>query len=419
MIRDDKVALIRPNSRTRTRGTNRGRDRYRTMTRGRTIGVAALLVVATVMAGAGVVAGAGQATVAADSIGAADGGVLAATNGTVTSGENTTETNTTAANATETVTDRANETIAPGARLAGVLGARQAEHRGAVETRALEIRLARAETNASEAAIVANVTERLEARIATLAGRLETLENRRENGTITRGYYLGRVTALTARIEALERMVNRTTAHARTLPEPALRAHGVPMSEIRTLANRTRRLGNPHAAAIAARVAGPAVGRPVGVPGLGPNGSVGPPGQAAGHAGPPGSAPPGQGPGRNATKTPPDQGTRGNATGVGPGNPNDPGAPNATVGPTRPGNGVNRHGSENASRGPGRTNRSDLVTSPDNRTVDDAAESAGRGRPPERGTRVTGSDRAGGSDPQTADSSQFGVLDFVVSLLDP
>ncbi|MFB6094501.1 MAG: hypothetical protein ABEJ77_06135 [Halanaeroarchaeum sp.] len=415
------------------------------MTRGRTIGVVALVVLATVAGAVGVVAGAGQSAVAdadrssvdadrtrvaASGIHATGGAPLAATNGTTTRGGTTGGANATNTNATRTTTtqngsvdatvDASNGTISPGARLAGLIGARQAEHRGAVETRALAVRFERAETNASDAAIVANATERIEERIAALEDRLETVERRYENGTISRGTYYGRVTSLTARIEALERMANRTVAHARALPAPALRAHGVDVTEVAALANRTRGLGSSRAAAIAKRVAGPAVGRPVGTPPGRPNGSVGPPGRV------------GTGPGSHAGETPPDHAGPTNRTRGPTGGQNgttDQGAAdrptdrpsdvsNATIGPPSDAGAADRAPQRNASRGQGRdANRSDPVAAPPNRTADGPGE-PDRPRPPERANRSDRPDRSGttGADNPLSRVATAG-LDLVSSLL--
>ncbi|MFB6070313.1 MAG: hypothetical protein ABEJ76_04755 [Halanaeroarchaeum sp.] len=223
------------------------------------LAVTLLLVVASTMGAVGMATAASDASRSATG----DGVTLAATNTTTT-------------NETANESNGTDDGVPPGARLAGVIGAQQTEYEAEVATRSLGVALGVADSNSSKAAVLANYTERIRARIAELQNRTQELERAYENGTISRGVYVGRSTALTARIRSLERLANRTSERASELPEQALRAAGVNVSEIRELENVSRRLGNSPVTEVAERVAGPNVGVPVGPPSDLPAHAVGP-----------------------------------------------------------------------------------------------------------------------------------------------
>lgn len=260
--------LIRANSRARTWTYMVGKLQPVDMRRTVSLLTAAMVVLAALIGGVGSVAAATDAGTASP------GPDVAASETTVT--ENTTtdtesnETTTTTSDAgddsaTETEND-SNATVASGSKLAGIIGAQQAEHRSTVETQAVDIALNRTDSNDTRATILADRTGQLRDRLQALQNASDRLEARYENGTISHSAYAGQITALDARIRALERQVNQTRTHSRSLPEPALVAHGLNQSELATLENRTRTVANPHAAAIAKQVAGPDVGRSMGPP---------------------------------------------------------------------------------------------------------------------------------------------------------
>ncbi|MFB6081446.1 MAG: hypothetical protein ABEJ67_01360 [Halanaeroarchaeum sp.] len=218
------------------------------------LALTALLVLASTL---GAVATVGAATAPRDPA-ATSHPFPAATNTTTTTDGNTTTTNDTT-DGTDAETD-----IPPGARLAGIVGAQQAEYESEVETRALGYALGAGASNSTKAAALANYTERIRERIQVLEDRIDRLEVAYENGTISQGAYYGQSTALTARIRALERLANRTVERARTLPQEELAQHGVNVTELESIRENARALGNSKAARAAEMVAGPAVGHPIG-----------------------------------------------------------------------------------------------------------------------------------------------------------
>ncbi len=319
MVNPSESALIEMNSGTRSRGyIGRGVEGGNGMNRIAAI-VASLLV--TVAFGFTGVAAAGPSPV--EDVSTASGEVDAAsasatayfavespvavaaqeTNDTDEDGEEQNETEDGAGGENETA-ETENESVAPGARLAGVLGAQQEELEGEVENRAFGHAVAAARSNGSKARLVANNTERLQERLQRLEDQLETLNESFDNGSIPRGVYYAKVTRLSARIQATERLINQTADTARALPPQARMAHGVNVTQLDHLRSQVRNVSGPAVAAIARQMAGQQVGHqmgpprgpPNGTPGQGPpNGSHGP-GQSgdqgqnsSGTMGPPGT----------------------------------------------------------------------------------------------------------------------------------
>jgi len=175
------------------------------------------------------------------------------------------DTNNTTANTTTTTATNDTE-IESGARLAGVIGAQQAEYESEVQTRALGVALGAATSNSTKAEVLANYTERIRTRIQVLQQQSDDLEQAYQNGNLSRGVYYGQTTALTARIRSLERMVNRTKEHASSVPDQALHEHGIDRTEYDSMAQQARNMTSPEAEETAKRVAGPDVGNPVGPP---------------------------------------------------------------------------------------------------------------------------------------------------------
>lgn len=209
-------------------------------------------------------------------------------------------------------TNTSNETLPPGALLAGVLGVQQAEFEGAIDTRAFGLSVARAATNDSKAEVVLRSVENLTQRVRELERRKATLEEARENGTISNATYQAKLAELTVRAATARTLANMSANASDGLPEELLRSKGINVSAIQMLKTQAANLTGPEVAAIARSIAGPRIGlsiasnrSPVNVTELGragagnataggpPNGTaVGPPnGTASGNesAGPPGN----------------------------------------------------------------------------------------------------------------------------------
>jgi hypothetical protein len=233
------------------------------------------------------------------------------TNGTNETGEgNETE--------VENETEPANETIGPGARLSGIVGAHQAELRGAVSERAFGLSVAAAVSNGSRARMVQTETEHLEVRLQELENESAALEAASQNGTVSNGTYQARSTTLTAQINALESRINQTSVEGEQLSATVRAAHGVNMTRLAELQAAAGNATGQEMASIARSIAGPRSGHP-GV-------RRGPPAHAGPSMGPPTNVTPGAP--RNATNGPPNNTTMGPPEGTQMGPPN-----NTTMGP--------------------------------------------------------------------------------------
>jgi hypothetical protein len=153
--------------------------------------------------------------------------------------------------------------VAPGQRLAGVVGAGQAEFEGEVERRAYGLQYAQANTNASKAEILRDRLESVRERLQTLEQREAALSEARENGTISEGEYRARVTAIDARSQQLEQLANDSEVRARGLPDDVLASKGINVTEIRTLQQQAANLTGEEVAEIARNIAGPETGRSI------------------------------------------------------------------------------------------------------------------------------------------------------------
>ena len=190
---------------------------------------------------------------------------------------------TTAGNETVTNTTNQSESVAPGARFAGVVGVQRAELESDVEERAFGHALNRAQTNDSKAVLVGNETEQIEQRLAAMESRMEQLEAAHENGTISQGAYQAQVATVSARINALERQINRTETAGMSLPAHVQSRHNLNETRFASLRTAAGNLSGPDVAAIARTIAGPNPGHPAGDRGppdhAGPDGNMGPHGQ--------------------------------------------------------------------------------------------------------------------------------------------
>ncbi|MFB6069107.1 MAG: hypothetical protein ABEJ90_04190 [Halobacterium sp.] len=271
----------------------------------------ALLVAAVVVLGAGV-------PLATASVGGAPAaGDASSVGSTVDVQDNETATN-----------DTENETP-PGASLAAVVNVQGAEVEGDLQTRSFGLRIARANSNASKASVVAEQVTDLQSRLAELRQRKQALIEAKQNGSISQARFRAEMAGLAAEISTLKRLSNRTADVAKGLPVEALEAKGVNATAIVKLREAAGNLSGPQMAAIARSIAGP--------PG---NVTTGGPGGAPGNdgGGPPGNVP--AGPGNETNTTTP--GAPGNASG-----PSTPVNGTNTTGPSTPGAPGNGAGSGN------------------------------------------------------------------------
>lgn len=163
--------------------------------------------------------------------------------------------------------------VTPGQRLAGVVGAGQAEFEGEITSRAYGLQYAGANSNASKAQVVQERLTDVRDRLQTLEQRKAALEEARANGSMSEGEYRARMTALAARGQQLEQLVNASEDRARGLPEDVLASKGLNVTAIRALQAQAANLTGQEVAEIARSIAGPEVGQSVG----GPSGDLGGP----------------------------------------------------------------------------------------------------------------------------------------------
>jgi hypothetical protein len=208
---------------------------------------------------------------------------------------------------TDNATNATNAT-SPGERLSGVVGVQGAELEGEVETRRFGLQVARAASEDARAAVVREQLGEVREGVETVRQRKAALDEARANGSMSEGEYRVRVSELAVRGGTVAELANRTSETAGGLPAAVLEANGVNVTAIQRLQQEAGNLTGPEVAAIARSIAGPGVGRPVGVP-RGPPGSPGVPGDATGTP---------DGADRNVTETP-----DGNVTGGTDGNTSD------------------------------------------------------------------------------------------------
>jgi len=159
-----------------------------------------------------------------------------------------------------TATPAENATIAPGEQLSGVVSVQDAELEGEVQSRAYGIRVANASGNDSRAAVVAEQLGDIETRLTELEQRRQTLDEARENGSMSEGQYRARVARVAAETQTVERLANQSNAMAQDLPAESLEAKGINATAITTLSERANELSGPEVAEIARSIAGENVG---------------------------------------------------------------------------------------------------------------------------------------------------------------
>ncbi|POG55385.1 DUF7096 domain-containing protein [Haloferax marisrubri] len=144
----------------------------------------------------------------------------------------------------------------PGQRLSAVIGVQGSETDGELERRTFEARFAKANSNASKAAVVATQVETVRERLTELEQRRDRLEAQRENGTLSEGQYRARLTQTVADIERTRSMLNQTADAASTVPAGDLSARGVDTAELDRLRTNASELTGPEVAEIARELAG-------------------------------------------------------------------------------------------------------------------------------------------------------------------
>lgn len=195
------------------------------------------------------------------------------------------------------------ESDSPGAHFAGVIDVQEAEVESELEGRAFGIQVARANSNESKAAVVAEEVDELTRRMEALRDREQSLSEARENGNISQARYRAEMAALAARSAAVERQLDRTEAASRGMPDHVLESNGVNRSEIETIRNESRSVAASDVPGAASDRAGGGLaagntspGRPETVPG-----QPGPPAEANGSDDGNG---PGNAPGANSSGPP-------------------------------------------------------------------------------------------------------------------
>lgn len=126
-----------------------------------------------------------------------------------------------------------------GAHLSGAVAAQGTELGGAVAVRTVEARLLRADTDHERAAVVAEVTAETEELTSELRLRRERLEARAAAGELTPGEYRHRLRQLNAKAVTADRLATRSLAVAEELPESVREEHGIDLTRLRFLADRT------------------------------------------------------------------------------------------------------------------------------------------------------------------------------------
>ncbi len=167
----------------------------------------------------------------------------------------------TARTANGTADGTGSDDVAAGAALSGVVGVQEAEIAGEMESRTFGIQVAKANTADAKAAVVAEQHDASEERLTTLRNRQESLEDARENGSITEDQYVARAATLRTEANNLRRMSNETATVSESLPRETLEANGVNVTAIRTLRRDAANVTGPAVAAAARTIAGPRAGQ--------------------------------------------------------------------------------------------------------------------------------------------------------------
>lgn len=152
------------------------------------------------------------------------------------------------------------EQASPGARLSGVVAVQGAEVEGEVERRTFGIRVARANSNATKAGMVADQVEDLRQRRAVIEERRRALVEARQNGSISQARFEAEIATLAVQNGVVRAQLNQSAAVSAGLPDDVLAAKGVNVTAIRTLRDEARDTPTNSIAGIARSIAGNDVG---------------------------------------------------------------------------------------------------------------------------------------------------------------
>lgn len=161
---------------------------------------------------------------------------------------------------TPTATPADNSSVAPGEKLSGVVGVQQAEVEGEVAERTYGVKVARANSDEAKAAVVAETLGEVEQRVTELEQRKQTLQEARENGSMSEGEYRAKMATVAAELSTARGLANASEDTARGLPADVLEAKGVNATAIQALQDRAQNLSGPEVAQVAQSIAGKDVG---------------------------------------------------------------------------------------------------------------------------------------------------------------
>ncbi|MFW6265165.1 MAG: DUF7096 domain-containing protein [Halanaeroarchaeum sp.] len=162
--------------------------------------------------------------------------------------------------------ENASDVSSPGAKLAGSIGVGQSEMNGAIEQRAFGHQIAAAATNDSRAQVLKLTQDRTQERLTDLEERKASLDEARENGTISESQYRAQVSVVAAESARIQSMANTTERTAQDVPNETLEANGVNVTALQQLRDRAHDVTGPEVAEIARQIAGNDVGAPMGPP---------------------------------------------------------------------------------------------------------------------------------------------------------
>lgn len=144
----------------------------------------------------------------------------------------------------------------PGARLAGVIGVGEAELDGELQSRTFGIRVAQTASDGAKADVVADQLNDSEQRLEELQERRATLQEARENGSMSEGEYRAQIARLHTETRNVQRLTNETNETASGLPAETLEERGINATRIGMLSERASELSGTEVAAIARGIAG-------------------------------------------------------------------------------------------------------------------------------------------------------------------
>lgn len=153
--------------------------------------------------------------------------------------------------------------VAPGERLMGSIGAQDAELTSEVDERAFgeAIATAAAEGDTSKLAdLIQERTQRNEQQLDNLTERLEELDQKLENGTISKGQYNAEIAKLEVQRQSIVRTSEQAANAANGLPADVLVDRGINVTAIERLKANASEFGGQELREVAKSIAGPDVG---------------------------------------------------------------------------------------------------------------------------------------------------------------